>query len=37
MTFVSVQYIEAASLEETTKSENPVKYHEAWQILCRSR
>jgi len=31
-----LSYIEAASLEETTKSENPVKYHEAWQILCRS-
>jgi len=31
-----LSYIEAASLEETTKAENPVKYHEAWQTLCRS-
>jgi len=31
-----LSYIEAASLEETTKLENPVKYHEAWQTLCRS-
>jgi len=31
-----LSYIEAASLEEATKVENPVKYHQAWQILCRS-
>nr|CAG4642448.1 EOG090X04HX [Evadne anonyx] len=33
---LTLSYIEAASLEEATKLENPVKYHEAWQILCRS-
>nr|CAG4641619.1 EOG090X04HX [Eurycercus lamellatus] len=31
-----LSYIEATSLEEATKVENPVKYHQAWQILCRS-
>ena len=31
-----LSYIDAASLEETMKIENPVKYHQAWQTLCRS-
>ncbi|PSN52356.1 CTP synthase, partial [Blattella germanica] len=30
------QYIEAANLENSTKWENPVLYHEAWQQLCKS-
>nr|CAG4647826.1 EOG090X04HX [Moina brachiata]SVE92952.1 EOG090X04HX [Moina brachiata] len=31
-----LSYIDATSLEEATKVDNPVKYHQAWQILCRS-
>nr|CAG4650086.1 EOG090X04HX [Sida crystallina] len=31
-----LSYIDAESLEEGTKLENPVKYHQAWQTLCRS-
>ncbi|XP_063218127.1 CTP synthase isoform X2 [Bacillus rossius redtenbacheri] len=31
-----LQYIEAADLETTTKTDNPVQYHEAWQQLCKS-
>lgn len=30
------QYIEASDLEEETQKENPVRYHEAWQLLCSS-
>ncbi|XP_012268722.2 CTP synthase [Athalia rosae] len=33
---LNLTYIEAASLEPTTKVEDPVSYHEAWQKLCRS-
>uniref|UniRef100_A0AAQ4PKV7 CTP synthase n=1 Tax=Gasterosteus aculeatus aculeatus TaxID=481459 RepID=A0AAQ4PKV7_GASAC len=29
-----VQYIDSASLEPSTLTEEPVKYHEAWQKLC---
>lgn len=29
-----IRFIEAADLEHETKSNNPVKYHEAWQLLC---
>ena len=32
-----LSYIDAECLEETTKVDNPVKYHQAWQTLCRSR
>ena len=31
-----MQYIEASDLEEETQKENPVRYHEAWQLLCSS-
>lgn len=30
----SPQYIDSASLEPSTLTEEPVKYHEAWQKLC---
>lgn len=33
---LNLKYIEAADLENTTKDERPVKYHEAWQQLCNS-
>ncbi|XP_071653521.1 CTP synthase 1-A-like isoform X1 [Temnothorax longispinosus] len=33
---LNLTFIEAANLEQTTKSENPVLYHEAWQQLCKS-
>ncbi|XP_069676513.1 CTP synthase isoform X2 [Periplaneta americana] len=33
---LNVKYIEAANLENATKMENPVQYHEAWQQLCKS-
>jgi len=36
-TGLSLQFIEAANLEQTTLSENPVLYHEAWQQLCKSK
>ncbi len=32
---LSLTYIAAADLEEETKSSNPVKYHDAWKILCQ--
>nr|CAG4640787.1 EOG090X04HX [Eulimnadia texana] len=32
-----LSYIEADNLEEYKKVEDPVKYHEAWQALCRSQ
>ena len=35
-TFYFVQYIEASDLESETQKENPVRYHEAWQLLCSS-
>jgi len=31
---VSLQYIEANDLELETRSEDPVRYHEAWTQLC---
>ena len=31
---LSLQYVEAADLENETKKEDPVRYHEAWQVLC---
>lgn len=33
---LKLKYIEACNLERTTKAENPVLYHEAWQQLCSS-
>ncbi|XP_012283141.1 CTP synthase [Orussus abietinus] len=33
---LNVMYIEAINLEPSTKSKDPVVYHEAWQKLCRS-
>jgi len=32
-----LQYIEAADLEDVTKSTDPVLYHEAWRQLCESK
>lgn len=32
----SLQYIEAADLEDVTRGADPVSYHEAWQQLCKS-
>lgn len=32
-----LQFIEAANLEQSTLSEDPVLYHEAWQQLCKSK
>ena len=29
-----IKWVEAANLEESVRSENPVVYHEAWQDLC---
>lgn len=31
---LEVKYIDSADLENATKEEEPVKYHEAWQRLC---
>lgn len=33
---LNLTFIEAANLEQTTLSEDPVLYHEAWQQLCKS-
>jgi len=33
---LQLSYIDAECLEEGTKAESPVKYHQAWQTLCRS-
>ena len=33
---LKLQYIEACNLEPATQTKDPVKYHEAWQTLCRS-
>lgn len=33
---LKLKYIEACNLERTTKADNPVLYHEAWQQLCSS-
>ena len=32
---LKLTYIAAADLEEETKVTNPVKYHDAWKILCQ--
>ena len=32
---LKLTYIAAADLEEETKISNPVKYHDAWKILCQ--
>lgn len=34
---LNLKFIEACNLERSMKHENPVLYHEAWQILCSSR
>jgi CTP synthase len=34
---LNLKFIEACNLERSMKSENPVLYHEAWQILCMSK
>jgi CTP synthase len=28
-------YIAASDLEDSTKNENPVQFHEAWKMLCQ--
>ncbi|KAG7191154.1 hypothetical protein KM043_007178 [Ampulex compressa] len=33
---LNLTFIEAANLEQVTKVDNPVLYHEAWQHLCKS-
>lgn len=33
---LNLKFIEACNLERAMKQENPVLYHEAWQILCMS-
>ena len=33
----SLQCIEADDLDEQCQTENPVKYHEAWQQLCSAK
>lgn len=32
----NIKFIDASDLEEAMQKEDPVKYHEAWQILCGS-
>jgi CTP synthase len=32
---LKLTYVAAADLEEETKISNPVKYHNAWKILCQ--
>jgi hypothetical protein len=32
----ALQYIEAANLEDATRSIDPISYHEAWQQFCNS-
>ncbi|XP_076008800.1 CTP synthase 1-like [Genypterus blacodes] len=34
---LEVKYIDSADLEDNTLMEEPVKYHEAWQKLCRAQ
>jgi CTP synthase len=34
---LNLKFIEACNLERSMKHDNPVLYHEAWQILCSSR
>lgn len=33
---LNLKFIEACNLERAMKQENPVLYHEAWQMLCKS-
>ncbi len=33
---VVIKYIDSSSLEKTSQNEDPVKYHEAWQVLCKA-
>jgi CTP synthase len=33
---VVIKYIDSSSLEKTVEAEDPVKYHEAWQVVCKS-
>ncbi|XP_023726011.1 CTP synthase 1 isoform X2 [Cryptotermes secundus] len=33
---LKIKYIEAANLEDVTRSADPVSYHEAWQQFCKS-
>lgn len=32
---VCIKYIDSSELEKETEKEDPVKYHEAWQMVCR--
>jgi hypothetical protein len=32
--FYSLKLIDSSDLEDTTHRDDPVKFHEAWQILC---
>lgn len=34
---LNLMFIDAQDLEVKTESENPVKYHEAWQKLCSAK
>lgn len=34
---LKIMFIDAQDLELQTESENPVKYHEAWQKLCSAK
>lgn len=33
---VVIKYIDSSCLEKKVQTEDPVKYHEAWQLLCRA-
>ena len=33
---VVIKYIDSSNLEKTVESEDPVKYHEAWQVVCKA-
>jgi len=33
---VIIKYIDSSNLEKTSQDEEPVKYHEAWQVLCKA-
>jgi CTP synthase len=32
---LKLTYVDASDLEDEMKTLNPVKYHEAWRILCQ--
>ena len=34
---LELKCIEAEDIEEHSKQANPVKYHEAWQAICKSK